>query len=301
MQVRLVAKLAFPIHVIASFATHNQTEVHIVDHDASTFSIAAIGGAQAVDRSMALLGLVARHPDQGITLSDLVAVSGLNKPTVRRILLALIRAGMVEQNDQTRRYYLGQEAYLLGTLASRRHGFLDIATEAAIRLARDTGDASFVSVRRGSSSLCMHREDGAYPIRTYALIAGQAHPLGIGAGSLAMLATLPDDEMTVVLATNRAVIDRDFPTLTMDEINSHIAQTRTNGFSVNPGLIFSDSWGIGMVFRQPDGTVAGALSIAAVENRMQSTRRDELVAQLRAAVADVETQIAERYAARSRI
>lgn len=272
-----------------------------MDHDAAEFSNTAIGGAQAVDRSMALLGLVARHPDQGIALGDLVTDSGLNKPTVRRILLALIRAGMVEQNDRTRRYYLGQEAYLLGTLASRRHGFLDIASEAAIRLARDTGDASFVSVRRGSSSLCMHREDGAYPIRTYALVAGQAHPLGVGAGSLAMLAALPDDEVATVLASNRAAIERDFPALTDRELQGHIARTRANGFSLNPGLIFSDSWGIGMVFRQTDGSVAGALSIAAVENRMQPARRDDLVALLRAAVGGVETQIAERYAARSRI
>src|SRR3954454_10661451 len=37
-------------------------------------------------------------------LTDLVAASGLAKPTVRRILLALVRAGLVDQDEETRRY-----------------------------------------------------------------------------------------------------------------------------------------------------------------------------------------------------
>ncbi|HCJ74596.1 MAG TPA: transcriptional regulator, partial [Agrobacterium sp.] len=74
-------------------------------------------GARAVDRALALLSMVGRHAERGVSLSGIVAESGLNKPTARRLLLALIRAGLVEQDEETRRYYLGEEAYVLGSLS----------------------------------------------------------------------------------------------------------------------------------------------------------------------------------------
>lgn len=124
-----------------------------------------------------------------MTLSAVVEKSGLNKPTVRRLLLALIRAGLLEQDDRDRRYYIGEEAYVLGTLASGRHGLLRLSTESLHRLAQKTSDSCFLSVRRGASSVCLHREEGSFPIRTHALQAGSVHPLGVGAGSLAMPTT----------------------------------------------------------------------------------------------------------------
>ena len=62
-----------------------------------------------------------------------------------------------------------------------------------------SGDTSFLSVRRDAFAVCLHREEGAYPIRTHALEVGDRHPLGVGGGSLAILATLSDAEIERVL------------------------------------------------------------------------------------------------------
>ena len=105
-------------------------------------------GAQSVDRALGLLSMVGRHAERGAALTDIVEASGLNKPTTRRLLLALMRAGLVEQDEETRRYYLGEEAYVLGSLASRRYGLLQLAMESLMRLSRMTEDTSFLSVRR---------------------------------------------------------------------------------------------------------------------------------------------------------
>ena len=47
-------------------------------------------GTQSVERALSLLSLVGRGGAQGVTLAEVVAQSGLNKPTARRLLLALI-------------------------------------------------------------------------------------------------------------------------------------------------------------------------------------------------------------------
>ena len=254
----------------------------------------SIGGAQSVDRALALLALIGRHTETGISLSGLVSLSELNKATVRRLVLALIRAGLVEQDMHSRSYHLGEDAYLLGLLAQGRHGLLQQAMEQVQALARDTGDAAFISVRRGLHSVCLHREDGAHPIRTYALMPGAHHPLGVGAGALAMLAALPDPEIDAIIAANTAELHSQYPRLAPEILRAHLAQTRESGIALNPGLIFEDSWGLGIALHGPDRQLVGALSLAAVESRMKPPRRAELEQKLRAAARAIEARLSRR-------
>lgn len=250
-----------------------------------------IGGAQSVDRALALLALIGRHAGTGVALSALVAQTGLNKATVRRLVLALIRARLVEQSAETRFYHLGQEAYVLGMLAQDRHGLLSQTIDSLQRLARVTGDAAFLSVRRGRYAVCLHREDGAHPIRTYALMPGAHHPLGVGAGSLAMLAALPAEEAEALLVANHAELSDKYPKLPPATLRDQLDQTRASGVAINPGLIFEDSWGIGTAIRDAQGGLVGAISLAAIQSRMKEPRRSELAQTLLAEVRLIETRI----------
>ncbi|GAW34792.1 HTH-type transcriptional repressor AllR [Roseovarius sp. A-2] len=255
---------------------------------------ASASGSQAVDRALALLQITGRGAGRGVTLSELIAASGLGKPTVRRLMLALIRRGLVEQDSATRLYFLGEESYVLGTLATPRHGLLEIAADAVVRLAEVSGDTAFVSMRRGSASVCLHREDGAFPIRTHALETGAQHPLGIGAGSLAMLSALPDAEVEMVLSDNAERMASDYPNYDAELLRSDVATTRARGFALNPGRIVPGSWGVGVVLRRPDGSVAGAMSIAAIESRMLPPRDTELATLLAREAREIEVRLARR-------
>lgn len=250
-----------------------------------------LSGSQSVDRALRLLTLVGREDEFGAALSTIVEQSGLNKPTARRLLLALMRAGLVEQDERTRRYYLGQKAYVLGTLASRRHGLLELAMESLRNLSRITMDASFVSMRRENYAVCLHREEGSYPVKSHALQAGNQHPLGIGAGSLAMLAALPDDEVERVLSENRPILETQYPAYSIDLIRDDIARSRDQGYALNPGRIVAGSWGLGVAVRFPDGRVAGALSLAAIDSRMTLDRQPELVRLLKAEAERVDAKL----------
>jgi len=230
-------------------------------------------GAQSVDRTLSLLAMVGRHAERGVPLSGLVSQSGLSKPTVRRLLLALMRAGLIEQNELDRRYYLGEEAYVLGSLASRRFSLLQLSLDSLHRLSQTTEDTSFLSVRRGTFALCLYREEGTFPVRTHALQVGFEHPLGVGAGSLAMLAALPDAEVDTILAANADLLAEKHPLLLPEKLRRDVAQTRARGFALNPGLVVANSWAVGRVIRAPDGRPAGALSIAAIDSRLQKPRQ----------------------------
>ena len=254
-----------------------------------------LSGSQSVDRALRLLTIVGRGAERGAPLSDIVGNSGLNKPTARRLLLALMRAGLVEQDARTRRYYLGEEAYVLGTLASRRHGLLELSMESLRNLSDITMDTSFLSIRRGSYAVCLHREEGTYPVRTHALQVGDQHPLGIGAGSLAMLAALDDDEVERVLAANQKVLETQYAYYPAEQIRNDVAETRRQDYALNPGRIVAGSWGLGAAIMFPDGRIAGALSIAAIDSRMGAGRQPELVRSLRAEVERIEDKLRRMF------
>ncbi|CDN56096.1 IclR-family regulatory protein [Neorhizobium galegae bv. officinalis bv. officinalis str. HAMBI 1141] len=237
----------------------------------------AVSGSQAVERALQLLSIVGRGAEKGVALADVVADSGLNKPTARRLLMALMRSRLVEQDELTRRYYLGGELYVLGMLASRRHGLLEMAGESLKRLSGKSADTSFVSMRRDDYAVCLHREEGTHPVRTHALLTGDQNPLGVGAGSLAMLAALPDAEVEAVLGRIEGVIAAQYPGYSPQIIREDVARSRELGYALNPGRVIANSWGIGMAILLPDGRLAGALSIAAIDSRMGEARQKELV------------------------
>ena len=258
---------------------------------------ASVSGAQAVERALQLLSIVGRAAEKGVALGDVVTESGLNKPTARRLLMALMRSRLVEQDELTRRYYLGGELYVLGMLASRRHGLLEMAAESLKRLSAASADTSFVSMRRDDYAVCLHREEGTYPVRTHALLTGDQNPLGVGAGSLAMLAALPDVEVEGILGRIDGVIGAQYPGYSAEIIREDVMRARELGYALNPGRVIANSWGVGMAILLPDGRLAGALSIAAIDSRMGETRRVELIGLMRQEVDRVQGKLRTLFSA----
>ncbi len=81
----------------------------------------AAGGTQSLERAIALLRAVADAETGGARLADLMTGVGLSKATAHRLLMALARDGLVEQDTRSKRYHLGPDLVALGDLAALRH------------------------------------------------------------------------------------------------------------------------------------------------------------------------------------
>ncbi len=250
-------------------------------------------GAQAIDRAATLLLLVGRGAPSGARLSELVERCNLPKPTVRRMLLALVRAGMLDQDLETRRYYLGPQIHVLGTLANTRFGIHSISLRSLLKLSQQTGDTAFLSVPRDVYSICVHREEGPFPIRVHALHAGDRHPLGVEAGGLALLAAMPDEEVEETLAANADVLAESYPPFSPPVLRNLVLDTRARGYALNAGMLLSDSWAIGVPILGSGGKPVGALSIAATESRLSAERQLEIVPLLKKEASWIEGRLIE--------
>ncbi|TDD87046.1 IclR family transcriptional regulator [Saccharopolyspora karakumensis] len=234
-------------------------------------------GTQSVRRALNLLSMIAgRERMGGLSLAELASETGLSKPTVHRLLAELVHSGYLEQSE-SRRYRLGPESYTIGSAAERRHGLQQQALASVVRLAQVSEDAAFISVRRGTHSVCLHREEGTWPIRSHVLQAGDRYPLGVGAHGLALLAAMSPQEASAVTAANAAELAETYPNITPDWILEQADRIRRRGgVAVNEGTVVPESWAIGIAVPDASGEPAMALSIAAISSRLGPDRQARL-------------------------
>jgi DNA-binding IclR family transcriptional regulator len=234
-----------------------------------------VQGTQVVGRVAALLRLVGRKPG-GSSLAGLVRESGLTRPTVHRLLTSLAAEGLLDHDAGNGNWILGPEMFLLGSVAAARFPFEDIARPSLRRLAEETGESAFYSIRRGQEAVCVLREEGSFPVRSFVLHEGVRFPLGAASAGTAMLASLPDGEQAAILSDWDQHAGAFATGHRRDVVTGNLEQTRLHGYAVNPGLILEGSWGMGAAVFDQQGRPVGALSLTGIEPRFRPARQEFL-------------------------
>ena len=210
-------------------------------------------GAQSLHRAIALLRAVGRHNDPGVTLSQIAREADLHVATAHRMLSVLAQEGFITHNQVSKRYHLGLELYILAGSAHQftiRHQF----RTALEKIAQETGDTVFLLIRSGNDALCIDRVEGKFPIRTVPIDIGIRRPLGIGAGSLALIAFLPPDQMEPILLANARRYPQ-YKKLTPEHIRSLAADSRQIGYVVSEGLFHEGVISMGIpIFNKKGGS-----------------------------------------------
>lgn len=212
------------------------------------------------------------------------------RPTAHRLLSALAAEDLVERDADSGLWHLGSECFLLGAAATNRHDVTPLARATVRRLAAETGESAFFSVRRGNETVCVLREDGSFPIRSHVLHEGIRFPLGVASAGLAVLALLPERERDAYLAT--AELATQFGADHGSEpLAERVRATRERGYALNPGLIVEGSWGLGAAVLDSRDVPRWAVSLTGVEARI-APRQDALGQTLLRAAHAISVQVA---------
>jgi len=247
-------------------------------------------GTQSVHRVALLLRRIASSESQGCRLVDLARQTNLERPTVHRLLRGLMREGLVDQDPATRRYRLGQLVFELGLAAVPQFDLRQLCEPALLRIAERTGDTVFLSTRSGYDAVCLDRKEGSFPIKTLTVDVGNRRPLGVGAGGGALLMALPEAEVEEILAANAPHFPR-YANLQADDVRQMIKRAREIGYVFADRQVTPGAMSIGLPLTDPHGPPVAAISIGAINSRMEPQRRQELAAILRREVKELERQI----------
>lgn len=123
--------------------------------------------------------------------------------------------------------------------------------------------------------MCLLREDGDFPIRSFVLHEGARFPLGVVSAGIVLLAMLPDREIDAYLGRTDLTVHWG-QSHQAGDVRERIARTRRTGYSVNPGLVVEGSWGMAAAVFNRAGEPAWALTLTGVENRFRADRRPGL-------------------------
>ncbi|NMG28322.1 IclR family transcriptional regulator domain-containing protein [Aromatoleum evansii] len=249
-------------------------------------------GTQSIQRAAHVLRIIASRNGTGLRLVDIAAHSRLERPTAHRILKCLIAEGLVSQDAESRRYFLGRLVFELGLAASTSFNTRDLCRPALVRLAEKTGDTVFLTIRSGFDTVCIDRAEGSFPIKTLTLDVGTRRPLGVGAGGLALLMSLPAPAVDEIVSANALRLGA-YNGLTVPVLMRLLKRCRELGYALNDAHVTPGATSVGLPIRSRSGEPFLAISIGAISSRMTEERQQELVALIRAEVTILEGAVSD--------
>ena len=134
-----------------------------------------VSGVGVLDKSVLILRSLEPRP---LALGELVAATGLSRPTAHRLAVALEAHGMVRRDSQGR-FALGLGLVTLGRAASDGVPLVEAARPALARLRDETGESAQIYVRQGDVRVCVASLESLHGLRTIVRL-GAALPLDRG-------------------------------------------------------------------------------------------------------------------------
>ncbi|MFJ2533530.1 IclR family transcriptional regulator [Microbacterium maritypicum] len=236
----------------------------------------SVPGTQAIARAARLLRLVTAAGSDGASLQELAIAADLSRSTAHRLLSALKSEGLVDRDGTSTRWMPGPELFLMGSVAAARYDVTALARDIVRSLAVKTEESAFLSVRRADETVCLLREEGSFPIRSFVLSEGVRFPLGVASAGLAILAFLPDHDVDAYLERHPELEGSWGRAHGQRPLRTRLAETKERGYAVNPGLIVEGSWGLGAAVFDRSGRPEWALSLTGVAFRFGPDRMAEL-------------------------
>ncbi|AZS47415.1 MULTISPECIES: IclR family transcriptional regulator [Microbacterium] len=236
----------------------------------------SVPGTQAIARAARLLRLVTAAGSDGASLQELAIAADLSRSTAHRLLSALKSEGLVDRDGASTRWMPGPELFLMGSVAAARYDVTALARDIVRSLAVKTEESAFLSVRRADETVCLLREEGSFPIRSFVLSEGVRFPLGVASAGLAILAFLPDHDVDAYLERHPELEGSWGRAHGQRPLRTRLAETKERGYAVNPGLIVEGSWGLGAAVFDRSGRPEWALSLTGVAFRFGPDRMAEL-------------------------
>jgi len=237
-------------------------------------------GVGAVSRLFAVLRSLGDTVEGGERVTQLAQRIGLSQPTTHRLLRSLMEEGMVEQDARSKRYRLSLEFFALAARAGNTGNLRVLVRPAMLRLSASLGDSLFLLARSGFDAICLDRSEGPFPIRTFTGDIGGRVALGVGQGSLAILAFLPEEERDTVIQYNLPRL-KDFHLYDEVFLRSEVENVRTLGYAGRNTGVLQGMAGVAVPILDRDGRAVAALSVATVSDRLGPDRLPTVVDMLK--------------------
>lgn len=236
-------------------------------------------------KALTVLEALARAP-QPVTLTQLMQVTGLPKPSLHRTLSLFEDAGYVQRVPPGRAYAVGPRLASLG-LAVLTHDSAATLRRAILRqLVADVGETCNLAMLRRGEVIYLDRVEAEWPLRLHLPVGSTVPPHCSASGKLLLAFLSPDEREALVAAlplprfTPQTITDRALLARDLDRIVDA-------GYSVDDEEYVVGVACVAVPVRLAGGEVVAAVAVHAATARLPLQRAIEFVPRLQSAAQSI--------------
>ena len=253
---------------------------------------AATVQVQSLTRGLSLLEALARA-EGGLTLTDLAQRVQLAPSTTHRLLATLEKMGYVYQGGELGRWYIGLQAFTVGTSFLANRDFVAQSHPYMRRLMEQSGETANLGIIDGTEAVFIDQVQCREMMRTIVKLGSRVplHASGVGK---AIFAALPDDQIDAILKV------KGLPRITANTITSpetmwaSVRVIRQRGWSFDDEEHALGTRCVAAPIYDEHADVLGAISLAGPSSRLP----DERIKQLGPVVAHTAEELTHRLGGR---
>lgn len=246
---------------------------------------------QTVDKAVELLGLFSEHEPE-IGLSEISRRANFDKATSHRLLLALAKHGLVEQNPDNRRYRIGPGVLRLARVRETTMPLTAIVQPVLKRLVDGTGETAHFTLLSGRNLATIAIRESRRSNRVN-MTLGESLPLHATASGLVILAFL-EDKKPLIMKTLKLEPFTELTMIDRTQIDPVLEKARELGYVSNLGYYEVDVCSIAAPVFDSSGSPMGAIAVAAPQARFTEENQEIIKTQVVAAAAEITSRTGGR-------
>jgi IclR family acetate operon transcriptional repressor len=240
---------------------------------------------QSLLRALSLLKTLARH-DQGLGLSEAAKETALAVSTAHRLLSTLQQENFVRFDPERGVWLVGVQTFIVGSAFLRSRELTGVARPIMRELMEESGETVNLAVEESGEAVYVAQIECRKTMRAIARPGGRAamHCSGVGK---ALLAAMPDDDVTRILAQRGLPIATPKTIASASGLRADLRAIRRRGYAID-----DEENGIGLrcvaaVVFDEDARPIAALSLSGPTARIG----DDLLPSLGRAICDAADRI----------
>lgn len=246
------------------------------------------GTIQALDRALDVLEALGSH--EGITLTELAEHLGQSPATMHRVLATLEHRQYVENDPERQEWFVGPEAFRLGSVFLRRTNIVERSRSIMRDLMAKTGETSNLGIEREGHVLFVSQVETHETIRAF-FPPGTRSPLHASGIGKALLSAFDDERLETFMKATKFIRFTDKTIASAEQLREAVNNTRQRGYSFDDEERTIGMRCVAASILNSYGEAVAGISISGPTIRMPDTKVREFGQLVAHAAAEVSQRI----------
>ena len=230
----------------------------------------------SVEKALTVLSTYAKNEhEMGIT--EVSVQLGLHKSTASRLIKNLMNTGFLQQNPNTKKYFLGRSAYQIGQQAvqSLNNRIIVTALPYLKELSQQTGETTALELLFGYNVFLAIHVEGPGHLR-FTHRQGELVPINVSVGAKSILSHATNDFLEICLQRKLERFNENTVT-SSQQYREILKKVRVDGVAFDRGERYQEMCAIGTPVILPRKTPESAIVISGPASRMTNEFMQSLI------------------------